>query len=150
MKNPESFKGLPYRKNVGALVYKGDKYLVTQMIDGFWKLPQGGVHDGESRKEALMRELKEELGSDNFEIIKQFPFRHQYDWDEENVRHTGYHWRGPKQSFFKVEFIGDKITLDPKELKDYCWLTKEELLKKVDSNHPLMKGYKKLVEKLLQ
>ena len=150
MKNPESFKKLPYRKNVGALVYKGDKYLVTQMIDGFWKLPQGGVHDGESRKEALMRELKEELGSDNFEIIKQFPFRHQYDWDEENVRHTGYHWRGQKQSFFKVEFTGDKITLDPKELKDYCWLTKEELLKKVDSNHPLMKGYKKLVEKLLK
>ena len=89
-------------------------------------------------------------GSDDFKIIKQFPFSHQYDWDEESLKLTGYHWRGQKQTFFKVEFTGDKITLDPKELKDYCWLTKEELLKKVDSNHPLLKGYKKLVEKLLQ
>ena len=153
MKIPESFKNLPYRNNVGALVFKGDEYLLIQIADWpdvFWKMPQGGVKEGESKKEALMRELKEELGSDKFKIIKQFPFKHQYDWDEESVRHAGYHWRGQKQSFFMVEFTGDKIIIDKKELKDYCWVTKEELLKKIDSNHPLFKGYRKLVGKLLQ
>ena len=153
MKIPESFKMLPYRNNVGALVFRGDKYLllsVKKWPDNFWKLPQGGVHKGEKKKEALMRELKEELGTDEFKIIKQFPFKHQYDWDKESVRLANYKWRGQKQSFFLVEFTGGKIIIDKKEVRDYCWVTKEELFKKIDSNHPLFKGYKKLVGKLLQ
>ena len=153
MKSIESIKNLPYRNNVGALVFKGDKYLLVQVTkwpDNFWKMPQGGVHDGESKKEALMRELKEELGSGNFKIIKQFPFKHQYDWDEESVRLADYKWRGQKQTFFLVEFTGEKIIIDKEEVRDYCWVTKDELFKKIDSNHPLFKGYKKLVEKLLK
>jgi len=97
-----------------------------------------------------MRELKEELGTDEFRIIKQFPFKHQYDWDEGTLRHTNYRWRGQKQKFFLVKFTGNKITIDKEELKNYKWLTKNELIKAVDSNHPLLKGYRRLVEKLLQ
>jgi putative (di)nucleoside polyphosphate hydrolase len=148
--NLKQFKNLPYRKNVGALFLKGDKYLLVQLSDGFWKMPQGGVHNEETGKEAIIRELKEELGTDKFKIIKQFPFRHQYDWDEGTLRHTNYRWRGQKQKFFLVKFTGYKIIIDKEELRDYKWLTKNELLKAVDSNHPLLKGYRKLVEKLLQ
>src|SRR3989344_1934966 len=147
-------KELPYRDNVAALIFKGNKYLLIQMIDwpdNFWKMPQGGVHDGENKEQALMRELKEELGSDNFKIIKQFPNKHQYDWDKESVKLAGFKWRGQKQSFFLVEFNGDKLKISKDELKDYCWVTKKELLKKIDiKDHPLFKGYKKLVEKLLK
>jgi len=146
----KQFKNLPYRKNVGVVFFKGDKYLLVQLSDGFWKMPQGGIHDGETKKQTLMRELKEELGTDKFKIIKEFPFRHQYNWDEGTLRYTNYRWRGQKQTFFLVEFTGDKITIDKEELKDYKWLTKNELIKAVDSNHPLLKGYKKLVEKLLK
>jgi putative (di)nucleoside polyphosphate hydrolase len=153
MKNIGPLRKLPYRKNVGALIFKGDRYLLVEMMgppDNYWKMPQGGVHNGEKRKEALMRELKEELGSDNFRIIKQFAFKHQYDWDEQSIRHAGYNWRGQKQSFFLVEFIGKEIIIDKKELKNYCWVSKEEMIKKINGNHPLYKGYKKLVEKLLR
>ena len=143
-------KNLPYRKNVGAVFFNGNKYLLVQLSDGFWKMPQGGIHDGETKKQALMRELKEELSTDKFKIIKEFPFRHQYNWDEGTLRYTNYKWRGQKQTFFLVEFTGDKITIDKEELIDYKWLTKNELIKAVDSNHPLLKGYRKLVEKLLK
>lgn len=145
-------KKLPYRDNVAALVFKDNKYLLIQMIDwpdDFWKLPQGGVHDGESKKEALKRELKEELGTDKLKIIKHFPFRHQYDWDKKSVNLAGFRWRGQKQTFFLVEFTGDKIEIDREELKDYCWVTKDELLKMIDIDHPLFKGYKKIIQKLL-
>lgn len=147
-------KSLPHRDNVSALVFKDNKYLLLQLIDwpdNFWKLPQGGVHEGEKKKEALIRELSEELGTDKFKIIKQFPFSHQYDWDKESVKLAGFHWRGQKQTFFLVEFLGDKIEIDRSEIKNYCWVTREELLKKIDiKKHPLFKGYKKLVEKLLK
>lgn len=147
-------KTLPYRDNIAALIFKDNKYLLIQMIDwpnNFWKMPQGGVHDGEKKEQALMRELKEELGSDNFKIIKQFPNKHRYDWDKESVNLAGFKWRGQKQTFFLVEFTGDKIEIAKDELKDYCWATKDELLKKIDiKDHLLFRGYKKLVEKLLK
>jgi len=152
MNKIESFKKLPYRNNVGAMVFKGNKYLLIQYHGGIWKMPQGGVHDGETRKEALMRELKEELGTDKFKIIKRFLNKHQYDWDEEIVRQNGFKWRGQKQMFFLVEFFGKDgdIKLDTNELRDYCWATERELFKKIDRKSIFLKGYKKLVEKLLK
>lgn len=148
-------KKLPYRDNVGSIVFKGDKYLLIQMIDwtdNLWKFPQGGVHEGETKKETAMRELKEELGTDKFKIIKQFPFKHQYDWDKESVKLAKFKWRGQKQTFFLVEFLGDEdeIKIDRDELRDYRWATKEEVLKLIDiKGHPLFKGYKKFIEKML-
>ena len=146
-------KKLPYRDNVGAIVFKGNKYLLIQMIDwpdNFWKFPQGGVHGGETKKEALVRELKEELGSDKFKIIKQFNLKHQYDWDKESVKLTKFRWRGQKQTFFLVEFLGDEIKINKNELKNYCLVTKNEVLKLIDiNNHPLFKGYRKFIGKML-
>jgi putative (di)nucleoside polyphosphate hydrolase len=115
-------------------------------------MPQGGVHDGEKRKETLMRELKEELGTDKFKVIKRFPFSHQYDWDEETIGQTGFKWRGQKQTFFLVEFVGkdSDIKLDTDELKDWCWATEKKLFEKIDKESIFLKNYKKLVEKLLK
>lgn len=146
-------KKLPYRNNVGALIFKGDKYLLVQRInwpDNFWKLPRGGIDEKENKVSAILRELREELGTDKFKVIKLFPFKHQYDWDKENIDLAGSRFRGQKQSFFSIEFIGKNISLNLIELKNYCWVTKDELLEKVDISHPLFKGYKRVVKKLLQ
>lgn len=146
-------KKLPYRDNIGALVVKGDKYLLVQNSswpDNFWKLPQGGVEKTETKEKAIIRELSEELGTSSFKIVRSFPFKHQYDWDKGSIDLANFRWKGQKQSFFLIEFIGNKITLNRNELKNYCWVTKDELLNKINIDHPLFKGYKKLIEKLLE
>lgn len=55
-----------------AIIRKGNKYLLTRRVDldaeekGFgpyvWNLPGGGIQFGEKPEEALIREMKEELG----------------------------------------------------------------------------------------
>lgn len=152
MKDKKLINQLPYRKNVGAMICRGNKYLLIQYPSGVWKMPQGGMHDGEKRKETLFRELEEELGTNNFKIIKRFPFSRQYRWDEETIEQTGGKWRGQKQVFFLVEFIGkdSDIKLDTNELKDWCWATETEMFMKVDQESIFLKNYKKFVEKLLK
>lgn len=50
-----------------AVIIEGEKVLVTQRLEGahlggMWEFPGGKIEDGESPVEALVRELREELG----------------------------------------------------------------------------------------
>ena len=51
--------------SVGALIKKNEKYLIARRANvslaGYWEFPGGRVEKGESDKDALKRELKEEL-----------------------------------------------------------------------------------------
>ncbi|QFR39488.1 NUDIX domain-containing protein [Candidatus Gracilibacteria bacterium 28_42_T64] len=47
---------------VGGIIHKDDKLVLVKNRQGFWVLPGGKVDKGESRIEALRREIREELG----------------------------------------------------------------------------------------
>lgn len=51
----------------------------NDMLD-VWQFPQGGIDAGEEIQEALFRELKEEIGTDNVEVIAEFPEWISYDF----------------------------------------------------------------------
>jgi len=54
-------------KRVRAVIIKNDKVLTmkrTKFDDIYWVMPGGGVEDKETNEEALIREIKEELGID--------------------------------------------------------------------------------------
>ena len=58
---------------IAAVIQRGDKYLLGQRPEskrhgGLWEFPGGKVHDGESRLEAIRRELAEELALKVFRI----------------------------------------------------------------------------------
>jgi putative (di)nucleoside polyphosphate hydrolase len=144
-------KKLPYRKNVVGIVKENDKFLLVQLNewpDDLWKFPQGGVNKNEKELDALSREIFEELGTTNFLTICKFPYTHQYDWDSLTIKRSGHKWRGQKQTFYLI-FAND-INVNHKEIKKYCWLSKEEVLKRIDNKHPIFKGYKKVIEKCLK
>ncbi len=67
-----------YRPNVAALIQRHDGALLwceRTKPPHLWQFPQGGVDKGETEKEALFRELKEELGlqqpEQSVQIIKK-------------------------------------------------------------------------------
>lgn len=145
---------LPFRKNVSAITYRKDKFLILQRVDwpkNWWKFPQGGIDPDETDERAIKRELEEELGTDQFRLIGKSVYTNQYDWDDESVAKAGYKWRGQDQKFFLVEFIGEdgKLKLAD-EIKTYKWVLRDELKRYIDVDNKNFKNYYATVQKVLE
>jgi len=62
------------KQKVVVYVVKNERLLVFRHLDFSYEevgiqVPAGSIRDGETEREAALRELKEETGRDNFEII---------------------------------------------------------------------------------
>lgn len=105
------FSERPYRPCVGImLINKDGLVLVAQRIDQraeAWQMPQGGVEDGETPRQAAMRELEEEIGTNRAEIIAESETWIPYDLprDLANKVWRG-RFRGQTQKWFAMRFIG--------------------------------------------
>ena len=59
---------------VAAIIKKDNKILATQSgygeFEGLWEFPGGKIEEGETKEEALVREIKEELNADI--IVEKF------------------------------------------------------------------------------
>jgi putative (di)nucleoside polyphosphate hydrolase len=76
-----------YRPNVAAIVLsssyplKCEVFIASRVdVDDAWQFPQGGIDEGESPKEALFRELKEEIGTSDVDIVAEHPGWVSYDF----------------------------------------------------------------------
>ena len=76
-----------FRPNVAAIVlsskypHKCEIFIASRTdVENAWQFPQGGIDDGESSKEALFRELEEEIGTRDIEIIAEYPTWVSYEF----------------------------------------------------------------------
>lgn len=135
-------RSLPYRLNVGAVVFGSDgRVLVCRRADlpnaegapGGWQLPQGGMDEGEDPRVAVLRELAEEIGTDRAEILAEHPDWLTYDLPPELVgKALGGRYRGQRQKWFALRFLGTdadiRLDADPHpEFDAWRWAELAEL-----------------------
>jgi 8-oxo-dGTP diphosphatase len=77
-----------------------------------WCFPAGHVHEKETEKDALMREIKEELN------IKIEPIRLITEWDQDIPGEKAYWW--------ECKALSDKIT-NNFEISQYNWYSPQEM-----------------------
>jgi putative (di)nucleoside polyphosphate hydrolase len=102
---------LPYRPGVGIMLLNpsGNVFVGrrTDVPDGAWQMPQGGVDPGEQPHDAAMRELKEEIGTDRAVLIAESKDWFTYELPAELL---GIAWqgryRGQRQKWFLMRFTG--------------------------------------------
>lgn len=115
-------KKLPLRPNVCMLVYnsKGRLFLGERYGEqGHWQFPQGGAESRYSLRENVIRELREELGLKKRHIgrITKLKSTHEYEW-RTPPRYAHKKWRGQKQTFWLVEFVGKDSDIDLESHKE--------------------------------
>ena len=127
---------LPYRPCVGIMLLNADGKVfvgkrLDQTVEG-WQMPQGGIDKGEEPREAALRELQEEVGTDKAEIIGEMDGWVTYDLPEHliGVAFKG-KYKGQKQKWFAMRFTGkdsdiDLTTHEP-EFSDFRWVDVKEL-----------------------
>lgn len=121
-----------YRENVAAIIINKEKKVLMcehVWIDNAWQLPQGGTEEGESKKEALLRELEEELGTKSFKVLGEMnePLKYKFPF----YLREKYQFDGQIQTFFLLQFTGDdsEIRFDNQEkpeFKAFEWVEYEE------------------------
>ena len=129
---------LPLRNGVGIVVLNStNKVFVGKRIDNpknFWQMPQGGIDPGEEYFSAALRELKEETGIQNVELIKEIDETLSYELPSNLL---GIIWkgkyRGQKQRWFIMRFIGNDSEINLKthkpEFLDWKWIDIDEITK---------------------
>ena len=132
----EEYKKLPLRSGVGIiLLNKENKVFVAKRIDNpknFWQMPQGGIDKGEDLYAAALRELKEETSITSIKLIKEIEGNFTYILPDNLI---GIIWkgkfRGQKQKWFIMRFMGDKSEINIKtkhpEFLDWKWINLENL-----------------------
>ena len=126
-----------YRPNV-AMIILSENYpqkkevFIAQRNDltDIWQFPQGGIDKGEEVKEALFREMEEEIGTDKAEIIAEYPEWISYDFPEKIAKKMK-PYKSQTQRYFLMRLGKDaEINLDTKhpEFIDYKFVDIQKVL----------------------
>jgi putative (di)nucleoside polyphosphate hydrolase len=137
MSLPDSELAL-YRPGVGIMLLNGEGLVfVGRRIDmpaglAAWQMPQGGIDRGETPRQAALRELKEEVGTDKAEILAESTVWHHYELPPEIAgRMWKGRYRGQRQKWFALRFTGSDADIDPAtehpEFDAWEWVAPERL-----------------------
>ena len=136
---PTEIALLPYRRSVGVmLANRLGEIFAGQRLDrdqAAWQMPQGGIDEGETPREAALRELLEETGvmPRLVTIEAETDDWLSYDLPLDLVpRIWKGRYRGQEQKWFLMRFQGAdsdvNITTQHPEFSSWRWLAPDELI----------------------
>ncbi len=122
-----------FRANVGACVIDADGQVLALrrkgVPDDAWQMPQGGIDDEETPRQAVVRELAEETGlrAADVDLLDEHPQWLVYELPPQ-FRKPKVGWgQAQKWFLFRVR-SGASVTPDNREFDAYEWLAATELL----------------------
>jgi len=129
---------MPEERSSGMIVYREGAqrlFLLLHYEEGHWDFPKGHIEKGEDEKTAAKRELGEETGITDPELVSRFKERIEY-----------YYMRDRKRMHKEVVFFLARTKTEKVRLSDehigYVWLPYKKALERLT-----FKNAKELLEK---
>jgi 8-oxo-dGTP pyrophosphatase MutT (NUDIX family) len=118
-RHPDRFQKHSVMMAVSGVIVRDTKLLLVRDHHGFWAGVGGWIEAGEHPEQALLREVREELGVEG-EVMRAF--RPHLVWDVERA--------SEKSSFllliYGLRLFSDEFTLQAEEITDVTWAGPEE------------------------
>lgn len=131
---------------VGVIVNAQNEVLLFERSDrsNTWQFPQGGIKKSETPEEALHRELLEEIGTNNYKIIKRGVGTTVYHWPKRSGK-----YQGQEHIWFLCSFesgLAPNLNKSDGSFVSYAWETPQNAISKIiDWKRPAYeKGLKEL------
>ncbi len=136
---PERVRALDaqYRPGVGIMLVNGAGWVFVgkrvDVVEEAWQMPQGGINGNETPILAAMRELLEELGTANVEVVAESSRWLQYELPSSlHGRAWDGRWLGQRQKWFLMRFVGDdseiNVATEHPEFSAWRWIPPERLV----------------------
>jgi|TARA_B110000438_G_scaffold289509_1_gene324159 putative (di)nucleoside polyphosphate hydrolase len=130
-----------YRKCVGMMILNDlNQILVGRRIDhpsGYWQMPQGGIDQNENPKEAVWREMMEEIGTNKAELIHISNQWLKYNIPKETLITLpwGNKFIGQIQKWFVFRFKGNNndinVGTENPEFSEWKWISYKLLVENI-------------------
>jgi 8-oxo-dGTP pyrophosphatase MutT (NUDIX family) len=135
------------KKSAGAVIFNetlGERYYLLLLYDaGHWDFPKGGIEEGESELDAVIREVREETGIADLKLVEGFrqTISYQFKSTEGEINKTVVFYLGNTSTF--------KVTLSH-EHRAYAWLKFEDALEQLtfDTARSVLKVAHRFLENL--
>ena len=125
-----------FRKGIGVfLINTNNQLWVGKRIDfknDYWQMPQGGIDNNESPRQAMIRELSEECGiKKNYEILMELEGWLSYSLPSSLKKIVwGGRYVGQTQKWFACRFVGKDKEFDLQthkpEFQEWKWIRPED------------------------
>jgi putative (di)nucleoside polyphosphate hydrolase len=127
-----------YRPGIGIMLLNSDALAFVghriRMPVGLakWQMPQGGIDASETPRQAALRELREEIGTDRADILAESRGWFHHDVPDEIAREMmGGRYRGNRQKWFAMRFTGTdadiNLTTEHPEFDAWKWVSLQRL-----------------------
>lgn len=118
---------------VGVFTNDRGEVLVGQRSDvkGAWQLPQGGVDPGESNLGAIFREMNEELGTNEFDVVRIASRQVRYQFPAEVVSGAAARYAGQTLQWWLLKFksgAGPQLEKADGEFSSFAWITPKKVV----------------------
>ena len=120
---------------VGVFINDAGLILAGQRKDTcVWQCPQGGIEENETYRDALEREIKEEIGLCRFSVIQEMEDLLTYEFPEGMKGPVAKNYRGQKQKWFLCKLLDEEPSLEravDQEFIALAWLEPMKLLDQI-------------------
>ncbi|MCS6990682.1 MAG: NUDIX domain-containing protein [Chitinophagales bacterium] len=124
----------------GGVVQNDKGKILLIFRKGRWDFPKGKIDAGESRRQAALREVREETGLRHVAVIRRITLRHPEQSHTAHIYYENSNWSLKKTWWYLMRANQDELVPQMQEgISDVGWYNRDEVTERLHGSYPLLR-----------